>query len=346
MTPRETTVAASVVADMLQYLADRGIPTSQALAAARLNRTFAESPDHRVPGSSVEKLWQLAVEQTGDTLVGLHMGESYNPGALDIFGYVMLNCSTVGEVLERFARYAPLLNDGLQIELIRGSRIAYCKCSFVDGIDNYLLRAPQQPIDTIWAGVARELRRLPISPVYPTAVWFRHAAPPKEQLVEYERVIGAPMSFGAAEDRFVLSADALTQPLRSANPDLLQIFERHAETVLRSLQHEDARVTQVARVLTQKLKGNAPPLQEVARHMAMSSRNLQRVLRESGTSYQTLLDQVRRDLAIQHLANPGASVGQIGFLLGFSEPSAFHRAFRRWTGKAPSAYRAMMQTPA
>jgi AraC-like DNA-binding protein len=71
----------------------------------------------------------------------------------------------------------------------------------------------------------------------------------------------------------------------------------------------------------------------------MSDRNLQRALRNDRTSYRKVLDGVRRDLAISHLANPSTSAGQVGFLLGFSEPSAFHRAFRRWTGAAPGAYR-------
>ena len=91
--------------------------------------------------------------------------------------------------------------------------------------------------------------------------------------------------------------------------------------------------------LAQRREGAVPPLREVARALAMSDRNLQRALRDDGTSFQKVLDEVRRDLAISHLANPATSAGQVGFLLGFSEPSAFHRAFRRWTGKTPSAYR-------
>src|SRR5262249_23623687 len=96
----------------------------------------------------------------------------------------------------------------------------------------------------------------------------------------------------------------------------------------------------VAQVLADRIKGTVPPLSEVARELAMSDRNLQRALRDDGTSFQKLLDQVRRDLAVRHLSTPGTSATQVGFLLGFSEPSAFHRAFRRWTGKAPSAFRA------
>jgi AraC-like DNA-binding protein len=339
MTPRETTVAASVVSDMLRYLADHGVPASDALAAAGIDPRFPASPDERVPGSRVERLWRFAVEQTGDALVGLHMAESYNPGALDILGYVILSCRTVGDVLDKLARYARLLNDGMRVELVREQKFAYCRCSYVEGIDNYLLRAPRHAIDTTWGALARELRRLAQVPLSAKAVWFRHSAPGAAQLTEYARVLGAPVRFGAPEDRFILPIEHLDQPLPSANPVLLQLFERHAEEALRAIGEQDSRAKQVARVLSQKLKGSVPALDEVARELAMSSRNLQRTLREAGTSYQSLLDDVRRDLAIRHLADPATSAGQVGFLLGFSEPSAFHRAFRRWTGKPPSAFR-------
>lgn len=342
MAPRETTVAASVVADMLQYLAALGIRTSDVLAESRIRPSFAASPDDRVPGSQVERLWRVAVEKSGDPLIGLHMGESYNPGALDILGYVILSCATIGEALEKFARYAHLLNDGMRMELVRERSIAYCRCSFIENTDNYLLRTPTHAIDAVWAGLARELGRLSATPITAHAVWFRHAAPSREALAEYARVIGAPLRFDAPEDRFAVSIDALALPLRSANASLLQVFQRHADTALNQLERDDPCAAQVTRILAGKLKGSSPPLNEVARVMAMSSRNLQRALRESGTSYQALLDEVRRDVAIQHLSHSSASVGQIGFLLGFSEPSAFHRAFRRWTGKAPSAYRAAL----
>ena len=339
MTPRETTVAATVVDDMLQYLAQRGVSTDAALSAAGIDPAFRVSPGERVPGSRVERLWSFAVDQTGDSLVGLHMAETYNPGALDILGYVILSCRNVGDALERFARYARLLNDGMRLELVREGKTAYCRCTYVEGIDNYLLRAPEHAIDATWGGLAREMRRLARTPLGAKAVWFRHAAPGRAHLAEYTRVMGAPVRFGALEDRFIFPSEHLDQPLPSANPVLLEVFDQHARAALPVNGAEDSRAEQVARVVSQKLKGSVPALHEVARELSMSSRNLQRALHDAGTSYQSLLDDVRRDLAIHHLANPATSAGQVGFLLGFSEPSAFHRAFRRWTGKTPSAFR-------
>jgi AraC-like DNA-binding protein len=340
MTPRETTVAVAVVGDMLNYLSARGVATSPALMAIGLNPRFAESPDSRVRGSVVERLWNYAVEQTGDEIIGLHMAEEYNPGALDILGYVVLSCQTVGEVLERVARYARILNDGMRIDLVREGQSAVLRCTYVDGTDNYLLRSPQHAIDATWGGLARELRRLASEPVLATSVWFRHEAPrTATHRDEYHRVVGTAPRFAAAEDRFAIAVSHLDATLPSANAALLSVFDQHAEATLQTIAQSNSRAGEVARVVSQKLKGSVPVLDEVAKELAMSRRNLQRTLRESGTSYQALLDEVRRDLAIRHLANPATSAGQVGFLLGFSEPSAFHRAFKRWTGKSPSQFR-------
>lgn len=340
MTPRETTVAGAVVGDMLNYLSARGVPSSAAIATIGLDPRFAESPDNRVRGSTVERLWSYAVEQTGDEIIGLHMAEEYNPGALDILGYVVLSCHTIGEVLEKVARYARLLNDGMRIELVREEKSAVMRCSYLEGTDNYLLRAPQHAIDATWGGLARELRRLSGEPLHPTSVWFGHA-PPRSAAHrdEYHRVLGTAPRFSAAEDRFTMPISHLEATLPSANAALLKVFEQHAEAGLQTIAKGHSHAGEVARVVSQKLKGSVPGLDDVAKELAMSRRNLQRTLRESGTSYQALLDEVRRDLAIRHLANPSTSAGQVGFLLGFSEPSAFHRAFKRWTGKSPTQFR-------
>src|SRR5688500_11863444 len=174
---RETSVAATVVADMLQYLEQRGVPAAAAARDSGIDLRSPAGPDDRVPGSHVERLWKLAVHRTSDPLVGLHMAEAYSPGALDILGYVILSCRTIGDVLERLSRYAPLINDGMRIDVEREGRVAWCRCTFIESMDNYLVRYPDQAVDTTWAALARELCRLTAKPLVPTEVWFRHGAP-------------------------------------------------------------------------------------------------------------------------------------------------------------------------
>lgn len=336
---KETSVAATIVVDLLQYLERHGVSTAESMRTSGITLGLPPTADDRVPGGQVERLWQFAIARTGDRLLGLHTTEVYSPGTLDILGYVVLSCRTVGEVLERLSRYARLLNDGMRIEIVREGKRAYCQVQTVESMDNYLLRNSDQAIDTVWGGLARELARLTAKPLAASEVWFRHAVASAADAREYERVLRAPVKFGASADRFIIPVSHLDEPILSANPMLLRTFEQHADAMLMRMEKQGTRSHQVAQVLAQRLRGAVPPLSEIAKELAMSDRNLQRALRNEDTSFQKLLDEVRRDLAISHLANPETSAGQVGFLLGFSEPSAFHRAFRRWTGHAPSSYR-------
>lgn len=336
----ESTLAATIVVDMLQYLEAHGSPAASIAHRCGIDLPVPLETDARVPGRQVERLWAAAVEATGDELVGLHMAEDYSPGTLDILGYVVLSCRTIEEVLDRLSRYVRVLNDGLRVTIVREGSVTYCRPSFITSIDNYLLRRPTEAIDALFGGIARELRRLASTPLTAQEVWLRRPRPGNDARARYERVFGAPVRFGMSEDRFILPTSHLAERVRSANPMLLATFELHADALIATLDRPASRSHQVAQVLVQRLKGSVPPLSEVARELAMSDRNLQRALRNDGTSYQKLLDDVRRDLALRHLSAPGTSASQVGFLLGFSEPSAFHRAFRRWTGKAPGAYRA------
>ena len=323
---------------MFQYLDARGISSSVAARECGIALTWPPDSDARVGGAAMERLWDYVVHATRDPLIGLHLAESYNPGALDILGYVVLNCSTVGDVLDRLSRYVHVLNDGLHVELVRTGATAYCRATFVTSRDNYLLRRSREAIDSLWGGLARELRRLPVRPVRAAAVWLRLPQPSAADAAEYERVLGVPVHFGASEDRFIFASADLDEPIVSANPALLQAFEKHADDVLSRITRAGTPTRRVMEVVASRMKGTVPTLTEVARELAMSDRNLQRALRSDGTSYVKVVDELRKDLALSHLSTPGTSAGQVGFLLGFSEPSAFHRAFRRWTGQGPGAF--------
>lgn len=332
----ETTVAASVVIDMLQYLEHAGHAPAEVCRAAGIDDAILARPDARVPGSRVERLWTEAERRTGDPLVGLHMAEVFHPAALDIVGYVLLTCRTVGEMLERAVRYAGLLNDGMRVELVHEPTRSYARIVIIPHVDNHLERDARQMVDSWWVGLARQLRLVPATPVMPVEVWFTHrVADP----AEHRRILGAPLRFGAAENRFYLARADLARPIPSANPALFAVFDQHAEQVLRTLGAGSTAAGRVARLVAERLRGRVPPIGEIAAAAAMSARQLQRALQAEGRTYQQVLDDVRCALARRLLAEERHSVSQIAFLVGFSEPAAFHRAFKRWTGITPAMVR-------
>jgi AraC-like DNA-binding protein len=321
---------------MLDYLERRGVPAEELGRALQLDAGALATPDHRVPGSSVERLWEEAERRTHDPHLGLHMGESHHPGALNILGYVVLSCRTARDVLDRLARYAAILNDGLRVRVDSEGALTLCRFEAVAGLENYLARAPRQPIEAMYAGVVVTMRNLTGRAIEPRRVTFCH--PPPADLAEHRRIFGPTVHFDAAENQLGFLTSDLDAHVRSSNPELLEVFERHANAVVDELDEHGPASRRVVRVLTGRVKGIAPTLDEVAAELAMSGRSLQRTLRGEGTSYQLLLDNVRRELAVRHLAVRGTSAAEVAFLTGFSEPSAFSRAFRRWTGLTPGAY--------
>ena len=321
---------------MLDYLARRGADVEDIRRATGVDARGSASVDQRVAGTLVERLWQEAERVTGDSHVGLHMGESYSPGAIDILGYVVMSCASAADVLDRLARYAAILNDGLRVRITREEATTFCCFEAAEGLENYLTRSPRHPIEAMCAGVAVTMRNLTGRVIEPREVAFRHGAP--ADAGEHRRVFGMAPRFDAPDNHIAFLTSDLDAAVRSSNPALLDVFERHAAALLDELDHRGPVSRRVVGVLSERVKGIAPTLDVVASELAMSARSVQRALRTEGTSYQMLLDDVRRELAVRHLAVPGTSAAQVAFLTGFSEPSAFSRAFRRWTGSTPGAF--------
>jgi hypothetical protein len=256
---RESTVAASIVTDMLDYLGRRGAVVADVGRDVDLDVGALGQPDQRIPGSCVERLFEEAERRTKDPHVGLHMGESYHPGALNILGYVVLSCRSAGEVLDRLARYAAILNDGLRVSVTREGETTMCRFDALDGLDNYLTRAPRHPIEAMYAGVAVTMRSLTGHAIEPQEVAFRHLAP--SDVAEHRRVFGRDARFGASENVLAFLTGDLEAPVRSSNPVLLEVFERHANAIIDALDEHGPVSRRVVRLLSERVRACLDELQ-------------------------------------------------------------------------------------
>lgn len=334
---RESTLVASSAIDLLAYLERKGFNKERVCRAAKIDPAALSGPDARIPGSWKERLWVEALRLTGDPDIGLHTAESYNPGALGVAGYVVLSCATAAQVIDRLSRYASLMNDGLRVRVIRERENTVVVSEAMAGRDNYLERRPREPFEVIAASLTLTLSRLVNRRIEPREVTFRHEAP--VSTTEHRRIFGQEPKFGAPENRVAFRSSDLEMPVISADPALLAAFEQRADALFARLDRYGPLSRRALEVLRDKMKGVVPPLNEVANVLAMSSRTVQRALRLEGTTYQKLVDEAQRDLAVSYLKTSGVSASEVAFLLGFSELSAFSRAFKRWTGSAPAKFR-------
>jgi AraC-like DNA-binding protein len=166
---------------------------------------------------------------------------------------------------------------------------------------------------------------------------FRHAAPAEaERLCE---TLAAPVRFEAEDNALVLPEAVMALPLPSADPAMFAYFDREAARRVAEHGHPSATVLdELRRVIEATLPEGVPELASLAEQLGLSPRTLQRRLAEQGSSLRKLIDELRHELALRHLA-AGLSIAEVSFLLGFSEPSAFHRAFKRWTDRTPAQWR-------
>jgi AraC-like DNA-binding protein len=290
--------------------------------------------DKRIPYARLIELYQEAANQTGDEAFGLHLAERVNPGMYDVIGYAAMYSATLGRAIERVSRYYGIWTDGSAYGFrLSGSRV-HISFEYLAPVhsDN-----TTQECDTSMATLVCLGRKLTGTDWTPLEVRFQHRPP--RTMLEYERVFGCAVKFNQPHNEMVVDRCLFDQPISNSDAGLCALLDRHAAEMLRNASSPAWLIQDVKRLLAAALPTGNSSLYGVAKELGMSRRTLQRRLSEHGASHHSLLDEVRRDLSRKYLLESETALGEVAYLLGFSEVSAFHRAFRRWTGLTPKDYR-------
>ena len=309
-----------------------GMDVESLLSHVGMTLAQLEDPDTRIPVEVGIELAYLAAEERGDEAMGLHMAELYVPGAFGVLDYLGNSSRTLGEALRHLCRYNRLLQDAVETVLeVRGDRAFIWQRTFGG------FSAPPGITENALANLVIIGRQLTGAPIIPIEVHFRHAEPP--YAAEHARVFKCKVRFEADRDGLVLPAADLDLPLPNADPGLCAILDRHARQLLEQLPEVPRFSQRVRELVAAQLKDGAPTADAIARQLHVSKRTLRRRLNEDQTSYEELLEGLRRALAERYLSEPNLSVEEVALMLGYSEVAAFRRAFGRWYGVSPSRYR-------
>jgi AraC-like DNA-binding protein len=323
-----TRVVRPIVAGLLMFGAD----VEAALAEVKLDAKTLADPDARVPHRAAVTLWTLAVERTGELGFGLRVAEAMDLGRFEVQGYAFLSSANLGEGIERVIRYHRLNHDAAMLTLRREGSQAIYRHELPGG--HQLPAAAAQFVIGVMVLGSRAATQ---SDVPIEEVRFVHDAPP--DLSDYARVFGVPVRFSCEHNEVVFSAAALDLPHAKADPGLAMVLDQHASACLAALPRVDTLVDRVRTLLAKELQGGNPSADTTADALGMSTRTLARRLKAEGTSHKEVLDELRAALARRYLGDASLAISEVAFLLGFSEPSAFHRAFKRWTGQTPAEFR-------
>ncbi len=319
-------VSGALTGMLREYLDSRAIT-----APACRSRLDAWAEDARIPLAEWIGLLHAIAEVDPRPALGLYIGEHIAPRHAGVMGYIGLSCDALGEAFMRFERFHRLVYDGNPAVMqIHGDAV-----SLSWGIEHGL--PGQLPDETAIAAFATIVRKLVNQKLIPTAINFVNPAP--ADVAVYEDFFGCPVTFGGTLTSVTFPTRYLMLPIAHSDPGLRTLLENQAEALLRALPSKQGFQNELKEALARSLHEGAPTLEHVAQRLALSPRTLQRRLTDLDLSFQHLLDRTRAELARGYLLEGNLTLSDIALLLGYSEQSAFNRAFKRWTGQTPKSLR-------
>jgi AraC-like DNA-binding protein len=309
-----------------------GVPRAELLREAKLNEEQLRDPDGRIPRSAIVRLWHAVAARVPDSELGLRYGAEVRMREFGLVGYTMACSRTVGAALQRLARYDRIISETLVVTLDAKDDATWVRVDVEP-----TLRSFRPAADFRLAALLSGCREIAAAPIAPLTVQFPYRRP--TDVRQYEKFYRAPLEFSALVTAFLLRNDDLARPVRLADEMLTGYLDRLAEQILTTLGGEATLRDRVREVLFAELSEGVPTLDRVGRHLGMSGRTLQRGLRLEGATFAGVLAQLRQDMARPLLRDGRLAVAEVAFLLGYQDPSAFQRAFRRWSGCSPRAFR-------
>ncbi len=322
-------VPMTLVEVLRQHLITQGVPPSEVLPPDLLHS--GGEPLGRIAAETYCELLIRAAERLRDPLLGLHLGQSLQPAQLGALGYVLLACDNLGAALMRIQRYHRLVHDINPIHHeVQGDQL-----SMQWGVSR---GKPGALFDEAGlAGIVQFARNVSGQQLMLTLVDFVNPPPPDER--PYHAFFGCPVRFGQPITRLVMPISCLSAPLRQPDPTLRQLLEDQVDAAMRTLPQGDDLSESTRRVIAHLAPHGMPELAQVAQEMRLSPRVFYRRLAQAGVNFRELREATLLQVAELHLSDPRLTLAEVAALLGYTEQSAFSRAFKRWRGLSPLQWR-------
>ena len=330
------TIAICFVAAALQSVRARNLNADELLADVGLSPSLLQVPQARVSAKHYGALWRSIALALDDEFFGQD-SRRMKAGSFAMLCHSVLGCKTLGNALERSLRFYALILDDISGTLMRDATEA--RIILHERIAGASQRVfAHELLLMLLYGVSCWLvgRRIPI-----LRTEFSYAEPAHS--AEYRLMYSADLRFDRPNTVIVFEANYLDLPVVQNERTVKEFLRTAPESILLKYKNSSSLSARVRRRLRQFLPGEVPDFEGLADELNMTPATIRRRLHEEGASYQSIKDQLRRDLAISYLSHSNRSVMDIALELGFSERSAFHRAFRKWTGASPGEFRRALQ---
>jgi len=332
---RDETVSSGFVLGLLGYAVTRGANRDALLAACGIDAASLNDRDARLPYARYVALMHAAKAATGDPALALNFGQEVDVSDISIVGLIGQASDTMLEAFEQLNRYVRLIVD---VELTGEDRFALKRDGgglwFTDLRAN--ANAFPELTESAFSHIVAGPRRAGV-PEWLREVRVTHARP--AHAAEYERIFRVPVVFGSDRNAMRMEESIVSHRLGILPRYVFGVLTEHAQALLSELESANTTRGRVESLLMPVLHKGEANMDAVAEKLGVSRQTLYRALKEEGVTFEQVLDALRHRLALEYLRGKKTTVNETAYLVGFSDPASFSRAFKRWTGKSPSEMR-------
>tara|TARA_B110000196_G_scaffold320285_1_gene341635 strand:- start:180 stop:1205 length:1026 start_codon:yes stop_codon:yes gene_type:complete len=292
---------------------------------------------NRVPLATLKEAWQSAETITNDPIIGLHVGEKIHPHDYGLLGQIMMNCNNLEEALEKILSIEFIINNIFVSEVIIKDDLAINR-----------IHSQQYEAESIRHIIEQDISALINIGLFvmnkeygehnrPIEIHFRHK--PAADVAEYERILKTKVLFEQENNQAIFPLAILEAPIYNPNPQIAKLLNIELQKLLHEVENQDTLTLRLWRYLQTQKSNFTTDIESIAQQFNITTRTLQRRLQQEGTSFQDEIKYFRTQQAKQLLNNKQLTICEIAFQMGFNDNSAFHKAFKRWTGLTPKEFR-------
>lgn len=340
----ETTISINYLALMMRLCAERGISTQNLLKDSGIDSSILESGHDFVNGEQYYKVLKNASSLLGDPTFGLYYGARTTITSHGILGFAFMSSKTLRDALQLMSKYHRTLFTLIELQFEEQKQNAYLRINFTTnfkGFENLLAEGIIAGFYTIFKSMfSQDINR--DNEFYsnfiktPAIVQFKQEEPEYSDF--FYKILGKSVEFSKEYNQIVIPSSLLDYMLPESDPNTAKMAEKICQDILESLEQRETYPEKVRKIIF-SYKESLPTFDQVADVLHLHPRTLGRRLKQYNTSYQVILDEVRKELALEYLANSDILIDDIAYSLRFNDASSFYRAFKKWTGRTPRSYR-------
>ena len=332
------TIYAASVKELFYKALQQGASIDQLEEKTGIKPEHLANPDNRISLDKHVALWHAVIELTQNPSFALQLGENSNTEDAGIISLVIMNAPTLGDMFSRIKRYIHLIAESDRIEIVTQQEHVHLR---------YIIEVPEYfttyAIERSFSMAFNWSKIFTGEMLNPVEIHFQYSAP--EYIDEYQRIFKTDLLFEQPHNAIVFDKAVLELPNINYNNYLDNVISVQADKLMGKLSSNDNLVRKTYKLIVHYLPTGDLNVDTISSEMNMSRRTLARKLKDQGVSFQDLVEQTKKDLSLDYLQQNSISISDVAYMLGFSETSAFSRAFKRWFGDNPQTYRKTLNAP-